>query len=316
MNTSRRDFLFQAGKLAGGVALSGGLSSFLLPEETEKFHFKISLAQWSLHKALFREEMTTLDFPEVARKQYDIHAIEYVSQFFQDKAKDQSYLKTLKERCRDNGVKSLLIMVDLEGSLASPNPAERKKAVENHYKWVEAARFLGCHAIRVNLHGENRNEHVWRQASIDGLGKLAEFCADRKIHALVENHGQFSSNGKLLAEVVSQIKNPYCGTLPDFGNFCLRREKGDMWESPCVDWYDPYKGVEEMLPFAKGVSAKSFDFDDNGDELHTDFRRMLRLIQQSGYKGYVGIEYEGENLPEKQGILQTKALLEKIRREL
>jgi len=316
MNTSRRDFLFKAGKLAGGIALSGSLSAFLQPEETKKFHFKISLAQWSLHKALFSNEMTTLDFPEVARKHYNISAIEYVNQFFKDKANDQTYLKTLKARCKDHGVKSLLIMVDQEGSLAAPDAAERKKAAENHYKWVEAAAYLGCHAIRVNLHGENKNEHVWQQASVDGLGRLAEFCASRKIHVLVENHGQFSSSGKLLSEVIRQVNNPFCGTLPDFGNFCLRREKGDMWESPCVDWYDPYKGIEEMLPYAKGISAKSFDFDDNGNEVHTDFRRMLQLIQKSGYKGYIGIEYEGESLPEEQGILKTKALLEKIRAEL
>lgn len=315
----RRTFIKLVSIAGGGLLVAGSLPAFGFPfssEEENAFDFKISLAQWSLHKALFSNKLTTLDFPGYAKKQFGIGAVEYVSQFFADKAQDKDFLKQLKQRCEDSGVKSLLIMVDGEGSLASGDTAERKKAVENHYKWVNAAKFLGCHSIRVNLHGEVKTAEEWHQNSVDALRLLTTFAANHKINVLVENHGGFSSNGGLLAAVMKEVNNPFCGTLPDFGNFCFRREKGDLWESPCVEWYDRYKGVEEMLPFAKGVSAKSFDFDEKGNETSTDFLKMVKLVKASGYKGYFGIEYEGERLSEEEGIRKTIQLLEKVRKEL
>lgn len=313
MTKDRRTFIKEAGIVAGGLTLFSSIPSALFA--ADKFDFKISLAQWSLHKAMFSGKLTTLDFASVAKKEFGLDAVEYVNQFFADKAKDQEYLKSLKQRAEDNGVKSLLIMIDNEGSLSSTVASERKTAVENHYKWVDAAKFLGCHSIRVNLHGVGTDEE-WKSASIEGLGKLAEYGANHKMNVIVENHGQHSSNGALLAEVIKQINNPFCGTLPDFGNFCMRREKGDLWESPCVEWYDRYKGVKEMLPYAKGVSAKAFNFDSKGNEQDIDFKKMLELVKASGYKGYIGIEYEGEKLDEYAGIRATKKLLEKVRAEL
>lgn len=316
MNNSRRHFLQQLAVLTGGFALTNAIPSLALPvTTTEPYDFHISLAQWSLHKAFFSKKIDPLDFPSVAKKQFQIDAVEYVNQFFLDKAKDVTFLKELKKRSEDNGVKNLLIMIDQEGSLASPDTNLRTLAVENHYKWVDAAKYLGCHSIRVNLHGEG-NEEDWKKASIEGLGKLAEYGSKQQINVIVENHGRWSSKGNLVAEVIQSINNKYCGTLPDFGNFCVRREKGDLWESPCIEWYDRYKGVEEMLPYAKGVSAKSFDFDAQGNETKTDFFKMLSLVKQANYKGYIGIEYEGDTLSEEEGIKATKALLEKVRKQL
>ncbi len=312
MDQNRRKFIKQLTLATGGLALASTLPSCgFLTEEKKEAAFKISLAQWSLHKALFDKKMTALDFPVVTKQQYGIEAVEYVNQFFADKAEDKEFLKQLKQRCEDNGVKSLLIMIDGEGSLADNDAATRMKAVENHYKWVTAAKFLGCHSIRVNLHGTGTVEE-WKNASVDALTKLSAFGAQHKINIIVENHGGFSSNGGFLAEVMKKVNNKYCGTLPDFGNFCVRREKGDLWESPCVEFYDKYKGVEEMLPYAKGVSAKSFDFDDKGNETTIDFSKMLKLVKASGYKGHLGIEYEGNRMSEDDGIRATKKLLEKI----
>jgi sugar phosphate isomerase/epimerase len=309
----RRTFIKESGTWVAGFTMLSSLPSTLLAGE--KFDFKISLAQWSLHKAMFSGKLTTLDFASVARKEFGLDAVEYVNQFFADKAKDHGYLKSIKQRADDNGVKSLLIMVDNEGNLSSPVFSERKSAVENHYKWVDAAAYTGCHSIRVNLHGSG-SEQDWKQASVDGLGMLAEYGASQKVNVLVENHGQYSSNAALLAEVIKQIQNPFSGTLPDFGNFCLKREKGDLWESPCIDWYDRYKGVRELLPYAKGLSAKTFNFDANGNEPDIDYKMMLELVKASGYKGYIGIEYEGGQLDEYSGIRATIKLLEKVREEL
>ncbi|MFN6944491.1 MAG: sugar phosphate isomerase/epimerase family protein [Cytophagaceae bacterium] len=314
---SRRDFIRKIILAGGGLSLANLMSACEFFENKHPFDFEISLAQWSLHRAFFSKKIDPLDFPVVARSQYQIGAVEYVNQFFMDKAEDMNWLKQLKQRCNDHDVKSVLIMVDEEGPLAEKDDAVRKKAVENHYKWVDAAKFLGCHSIRVNLHGDLKDsEEDWQKASVDGLGKLVEYAAKADMNVIVENHGGHSCKGKLLVNVMKEINSKHVGTLPDFGNFCVRRRDGDMWSSPCVEWYDRYVGTEEMLPYAKGVSAKSIDFDEAGNETSTDFVKMLKLVKTSSYRGYIGIEYEGERLSEDEGIRATKKLLEKVREHL
>lgn len=262
--------------------------------------FKISLAEWSLHKTLFGKKLDNLDFPATAKKEFGIDAIEYVNQFFKDKAKDEKYLSELKKRCEDEGVKSVLIMCDGEGNLGDKDDEKRTQAVENHYKWVEAAKFLGCHSIRVNAHSEGTFEEQLKLAA-DGLRRLSEFGAKHEINVIVENHGGLSSNGKWLAGVMKEVGLKNCGTLPDFGNFGS---------------YDRYQGVEETMPFAKGVSAKSHDFDEAGNETKTDYLKMMKIVLAHDYHGYVGIEYEGSKLDEYAGIRATKKLLERVRDQL
>ena len=278
--------------------------------------FEISLAQWSLHRSLYSGELEHLDFAKISKENFGIDAIEYVNSFFFEKAEDKSYLREMKNRADDYGVKSLLIMCDNEGSLGDPDNQKRQKAVENHYKWHEAAKYLGCHSIRVNayltesLHGLEVGDYTKtgsyeNQVSLaaDGLRKLTEFGANLGINTIVENHGGLSSDGAWLASVMKAVDHPMCGTLPDFGNF---RIEGDRW-------YDRYKGVKELMPFAKAVSAKSHDFDSNGNETQTDFFRMMDIVIDAGYSGYVGIEYEGSGMDEMSGIKATKDLLERVK---
>ncbi len=281
--------------------------------------FKISLAEWSLHRTLQSGKIDHLDFCKVAKNDFGLDAVEYVNSFFFDKAQDQSYLKEMKQRADDLGVKSLLIMCDNEGSLGDPDPVARTKAVENHYKWVDAAKFLGCHSIRVNayltesLHGTSTGNYntigsYENQINLaaDGLRRLTEFGDTIGINTIVENHGGLSSNGQWLAAVMEKVDHPRVGTLPDFGNFRIQDE----------EWYDRYKGVEELMPYAKAVSAKSNDFDSQGNEINTDYYKMMNIVLNAGYNGYVGIEYEGSKLDEMAGIQSTKDLLEKVRDSL
>ena len=267
--------------------------------------FDISLAQWSLHKALFSKKLDNVDFAKTAKEEFGIHAIEYVNQFFKDKANDDAYLNDLKQRGEDLGVKTLLIMIDGEGRLGDPDSGKRKQAVENHYKWVEAAKHLGCHSIRVNAGSKGSYDEQIKLAA-EGLRGVSEFGAKHDLNVIVENHGGLSSNGKWLAKVIETVGLPNCGTLPDFGNF--RVSKDEM--------YDRYQGVTELMPHAKAVSAKSHDFDDAGNEVHTDFKKMMKIVLDAGYRGYVGIEYEGSKIDEYAGIKATKALLERVRKEL
>ena len=272
--------------------------------------FEISLAEWSLHKTLFAKKMTNLEFPVVAKKQYGINAVEYVNQFFKDKANDTKYLGELLKICKDNGVKNHLIMIDGEGDLGDLDTAIRTKAVENHYKWVDAAKFLECATIRVNAFGKGSEEDV-QKAAIDGLSKLGEYAAKQNINVIVENHGSYTSNGQWIARVMKGVNKSNVGLLPDFNNFCIKREGGQPWGGKCIEDYDRYKGVTEMMPYAKGASAKTIDFDEAGNCIETDYPRMLKIIKDTGFRGYLGIEYEGSKLSEEEGIKKTKALLEK-----
>lgn len=311
MNASmdRRQFLRNTGKVAALAA-----SVPLLPiakadgpaPKPESRLFRISLAEWSLHRALFAKQLDHLDFPRVAKLDYGIQGIELVNQFFKDKAKDRKYLAEFKQRALDLNVRCLLIMIDGEGALGDPDAAKRKKAVENHHRWVEAAQYLGCHSIRVNAETNGVGSYEDQQGrAAEGLRALSRFAADHGLSVIVENHGHLSSNGAWLAGVMRQVGLANCGTLPDFGNFRI----SDSEE------YDRYKGVQEMMPYAKAVSAKSNDFDAQGNETHTDFRKMMRIVLEAGYRGWVGIEYEGGALPEAEGILHTKWLLERIQAE-
>ena len=277
--------------------------------------FKISLAQWSLHKAFFGRTMPKADplrFAEVSKADFGIEAVEYVNQFYKDKKADDDYLKDLKKVADDHGVRSVLIMCDGEGNLGDPADDKRTKAVDNHKRWVEWAKFLGCHSVRVNAASDWKKGFAETQKlAADGLRKLTEFAAPHQIGVIVENHGGLSSHGAWLAGVMKQVSLPGCGTLPDFGNFNIGKVEGQPAS------YDRYKGVDELMPFAKGVSAKSHDFDADGNETHTDYRKMLKLVCQTHkYTGYVGVEYEGSKLSEPDGIRATKKLLETVRQEL
>ena len=299
----RREFVGRVAGLAVGLGLGavGGEAR----AESAKPWFKISLAEWSFHKALFAGTMDHLDFARTAKNQFGIDAVEYVNQFFKDKAKDRAYLAEMKKRCKDLGVQSRLIMCDGEGMLGDADPKQRTTAVENHYKWVEAAKFLGCFAIRVNAASTGTYEEQLERAA-DGLHRLASFGRQHRIAIIVENHGGLSSNGQWLSAVMKKVNLSNCGTLPDFGNFDL----GEGRE------YDRYKGTAELMPFAKAVSAKSFDFDAAGNETTIDYRRIMKIVKDAGFRSYVGIEYEGDRLPETEGVRATKTLLEKVRAEL
>jgi len=351
---NRRIFIRQTAAISAGFGLAGigctntantGAEGETVPAadltSPGRPIYKISLAEWSLNSLLFNPQIrsmsfdnivdrfrtdfdsivagaqiSNLEFPAKARE-LGVDGVEFVNQFFFNKAKDTQYLNELKSRCNNEGVESLLIMCDLEGELGHPDTAERMQAVENHYKWVDAAKFLGCHSIRVNASSQGSYEEQQKLAA-DGLAALAEYADKAGINVLVENHGGFSSNGEWLAGVMQMVENSRVGTLPDFGNFCIKRE-GYTPENPnpeCSDEYDRYKGVRELMPYAKGVSAKTHDFNAEGEEVHTDYEKMMRIVLDAGYRGYVGIEYEGNGMDAVEGVKATKVLLENVREKL
>ena len=278
--------------------------------------FKLSLAQWSVHKAILDEKsLNPLDFAKKANE-LGFEGIEYVSQLYKKELTNyenpkigmENLLKSLKDSSEKYQVKNVLIMVDGEGNLASLDPAERNQSVENHKKWVDAAAYLGCHSIRVNAHGQGSAEEV-ANAAIESLSELSHYAKEKNINIIVENHGGYTSNGAWLSDVMTRIGKDNVGTLPDFGNFCQTKNYGSINDKNCENAYDIYKGVKELMPFAKGVSAKSYDFSEDGNQPKIDYVKMLKIVKKAGYNGYIGVEYEGSNLNEIDGIVATKKLL-------
>lgn len=326
MKTSRRTFLQQLGLTAAGTTLAT-----TMPWDTTasaKATYEISLAQFSLASEFFAGKHDILAFPERARKEFDISIVEYVSMFFGGKETDAAFLKELKKRSDDAGVKNNLIMVDGE-NLADLDTAKRNHAVESHHKWVDAAKVLGCNSIRVNLGSmtDTGTPEEIAKAGIEGYSKLLEYGEKNQLDIIVENHVGVSCNGKWLADVMKKVNHKRAGVLPDFGNFCIKRtvpatqDIAGWMATKCLEEYDKYQGMAELMPYAKGVSAKSHKFDANGNEKDIDFARIFDIIRKSGFKGIVGIEYEGGlmqaygqpgYLSNGEGIKATKKLVEKV----
>jgi sugar phosphate isomerase/epimerase len=278
--------------------------------------FKMSLAQWSLHKPIEAGTLSPMDFAKTA-KELGFDGIEYVSSMYVPAIKkyaslDEAYSKILvplKLKSEQYGVENLIIMVDNEGDLASSDPKEIARAIANHSMWIDVAEYLGCHSVRVNLFGNEDNVGAWRVQATSSLTRLAAYALQKNVNIIVENHGGFSSNAALLSKTVGNVRMPNCGVLPDFGNFCLAREGGARWGGACIETYDKYQGVEELMPLAKAVSAKSYAFDADGNESTIDYEKMLRIVKDAGYDGYIGVEYEGDDEDPTAGIKATKDLL-------
>lgn len=343
MELSRRDFINRIGLAVGGCGLTGILPNMLTAGNIDqrKFTFELSLAQFSFASELFSGKMSMLDFPQRAVNEFGINTLEYVSGFFNNQHLDPAFMKELKSICNDLGAKNHLIMVDAE-NIASLDAATRKKAVEGHYSWVDAANYLECDAIRVNLgdtmaaltgKAEEGTPEEVAKAAADGYNSLLEYAEKAQIHVIVENHFGYSTDPDWLIGILSQVPSSFKGLLPDFGNFCLERSKPagadlkSLINTSCLREYDRYEGVKKMMPYSKGVSAKTHRFNAEGNDLETDFFKMFKIIKASGWSGgYVGIEYEGglmrdlggdkSYLPNDQGIFATKKLLEKVLVEL
>jgi L-ribulose-5-phosphate 3-epimerase len=292
-STNRRQFLAHTGIATAAICTT----SFAKEEKPPAF--RISLAQWTINRELKSGEIDNLDFAKVAHE-HGISALEYVNQFFMDKAKDEKYLAEMKKRAADLGVKSLIIMCDREGNIGDPDGKKRTQTVDNHRKWVDAAKFLGCHSIRVNA-GSSGTWEEQVELAVDGLSRLVEIGAKQEINVIVENHGGLSSNADWLAEVIGKVDHPRCGTLPDFGNF--RIKDGES--------YDSYRGIEKLMKWAKGVSVKDQVWDDKGNTAPLDFDRMLKIVLKTGFNGYCGIEFGGY-----AGLRRSRKLLEDSRERL
>jgi len=298
----RRTFIRNS--VMGATALA---TTPLIAYGSQEKALKISLAQWSLHRSFWDEALDPVDFASIAMDKYKIDAIEFVNGLYPGKGNDESFWNMMKSRSADAGVQNLVLMVDDEGELGAASEKTRLKSVENHHKWVNAAKLLGCHTMRVNAFGDADRE-IFRMAIMDGMSRLADYAAELGINIVIENHGLFSSDAALIAEIINEVNRPNFGSFPDFGNWCLSAKWGTT-QGDCDKVYDRYKGVAELLPYANAVSAKSYNFNEQGEDTKIDYYKMMKIVKESEYKGHIGIEYEGMEKSEHEGIQITKELM-------
>ena len=265
-------------------------------EAQQKREFQVSLSASSLARSINERKIDHLDLANIARTKYSIAAVEYASKFFSDKARDEKYLNDMNKRAADEGVRQLLIVVNSEGCIGHPEEPKRQQTVKNHHKWIDAAKALGCHSIEINPCGIGGNADQLKQAA-EGIAALCEYAERQKINILLGSYGGVSANPKWLVELVRTVNRVSCGTLPSFDGFGS---------------HDRYDGVAKLLPFAKGIGATARNFDGNGNEPNTDYFRMMKVVLDGGYRGYVGINYQGNEMEEAAGIRATKTLLKKI----
>jgi len=294
----RRSFLQT---LASAPAVSVPAMASLPAAAAPENRFKISLAEWSFHRAINSRLITNMDFPRIAREQFGIEGLEFVNQLWE--APIQDYVTRLKRRMNDTGTKGVLLMCDGEGLMGHSDRAVRMKAAQNHRKWVDIAAELGCHAIRTNMYSDL---HPKTDAEIETmLGYCSEsfhdLCGYSKaagLSVLIENHGGVSSDPDVVVRLMRKVDLPNFGTLPDFGNFPKE--------------IDRYEAIRKLMAYAKGVSFKCWDFGPDGNETTLDVPRIMKIVRDAGYHGYVGIEYEGQRLSEWEGVAAAKRLLDRI----
>jgi L-ribulose-5-phosphate 3-epimerase len=291
---NRRNFLRTAGALAAPLTASASQAG-ASPK------FRISLAEWSIHRAIRAHKLSNLDFPRVARQQFGIEGLEFVNQLWE--APTQDYLSRLKKNMADQGTKGVLLMVDGEGSMGHSDPAARRKAAANHFKWVDYAAEIGCHSIRTNMYPDRQPTtpaeiSAFLDNCADSFRLLCDYARKSDLNVIIENHGGVSSNPDVVVRLMKLVKLPNFGVLPDFGNFPKE--------------LDRYEAIAKLMPYAKGVSFKCYDFGPDGAETTLDVNRIMKIVFDAGYHDWVGIEYEGDRLSEDDGIAAAKKLLDRL----
>ena len=273
----------------------------------DSLHF--SVGQWTFHEELFDSIMNNFEFVDKAAE-LEFNGVEYVNQFFIDKARDFQFLDALSKHATSKGLTNSMLLVDLAGNLAASSEAERLKALESHKEWVIACSKLACPAMRINMHGDGSPDSI-REQGLKSLKILAPFADSNSVKILIENHGGISNDADWLLDMIQSLDHPNVGLVVDFDNWCVVYENGSLWGKNCIQEYPRYEGMQKLLPFADNISVKAFVFDTYGEDSKTDFKQMAQIIDSLGFEGSFGIEYEGDQLMPGQGAVKTRQLISK-----
>lgn len=260
---------------------------------------------------ILRGPRDPMDFPRLARDAYGLEAIELEASLHYAHVRNDAYFARLRQQCDASGVRCVVISNMWEGNLASLQ-GQPEQTARNYHRWVDIAAIMGCRLLTVNVNARRGNRDLLAARAAEGLVALTSYSGPRGITVLVENHGWYSAYPPWLVGIMETVNSPFCKLSVDLGNFCTRWDSGQCVEQQ----YDPYEGVALMMPHARHVSAKMLGFDERGNDVRTDYVRMLRIIRDAGYQGYIGIEYAGDQLSPDHGIRASLALLRRATSEL
>ena len=257
--------------------------------------FQIGIQEYTFHRWIKSGKLTHLDYPGLVKRELGITHIEYWNRPFNGKHTDKAFVGELVKCTTGEGMKNVLILVDAKNQLDAKDAAQRDRAVDEHKGWIDCAAQLGCDAIRVNCRSGGDKQENLKNAGL-GLGALCDYAKDTPVKVVIEPHGGHSQDPDWLLAAMKEIDRPNAGLLPDFNNFGK---------------YDRYDGVTKSLPFAPAVCAKALKFDEQGNEVNTDYFRMLKIVYESDYSGVISIEFEGHGIDPVEGSRQTKTLIER-----
>lgn len=320
----RREFVTGLG-LAGAAAVTGNLpSAETAPIKPQPF--TIGLSQWAFHRAIFGDardhyrtfiknlhsdpdsvlagEMDPRDIVWRARE-LDVGVVDLVNILWFGHGEDKPWLNDFKTRARDANVTFGVLMCDQLARSGAADAKERRQSVEDHTRWMETAAELGCPFLRINPYGEGTYLEQC-QRSAETLHALAERSADYGLEVIVENHGHPGSNGAWLAMLIEMANHSRVGTYTDLDNFFM-----GGWDLNPERRYDRHQGLLDLAPYTKAISAKTHDFDPDGEETTIDYHACLKILIDSGFSGLVSAEFEGNRVDETEGSKLTVELLKR-----
>ncbi len=270
---------------------------------------EIGLSTWSLHRHMgpikrqvvtdtgekhewteeYPEDVSLLDFAGFARKEYGLTHLELIQMSFP--STEASYLKKLRSAVEAAEAVIENVPIDV-GDICELAPERRAEHVRNIKSWMDVAAAIGSRAVRVNT-GPSREGSDALALAVESCKRLAEHADKLGLNVLIENHGGISSDPQLLKQLIESVSTERMGACPDFGGF---------------DEAIRYDGLQKIMPLAKLVHAKSYAFDEHGEETAIDYARCMQIVKNSGFSGVLSIEYEGDGNAS-EGIKKTKELI-------
>lgn len=293
----------------------------------KSFHKRISLSQWSFHRAILGSSMEDyatftkllhskpervlqghLDSRDILNiaNSLGIKKVDLVNVLFFGHAMDKPWLNEFIAKAKSFNTSFQVLMCDQAGNLGASSQLARKQSINAHIVWLETAVYLGCKQLRVNAIGDGSYLSQLRQCA-DSLSKLGAIAESMGIELLVENHGYASNNGAWLAMLIEETNHDNVKVFADFDNFFM-----GGWDLSPERRYDRIQGLLDLAPFTAGVSAKSHDFGALGDETTIDFRKCIAIFEENGFDGLYSAEYEGDRISELEGAISTVRLTSSI----
>ncbi|MDP9380017.1 MAG: sugar phosphate isomerase/epimerase [Chloroflexota bacterium] len=258
---------------------------------------QLAVSSWSLRSHINNEPSWTgrpvgardfpvYEFPRYVKETFGVDAVEVCE--IHIPRPDAARLDQLKESLQSSDVRVVNVPIDV-GDISQPDATKREHDLKLIEFWLDVAAYLGSPAARVNSGSGNL------ESAIESYQRLARYGEQVGVRLVLENHGGLSADLGNIQRMLESVPSNF-GTSPDFGNFPEEKR---------------YDGLALMVPRAAVVHAKTYDFNAAGEFHNFDFARCLSIVRDSGFDGYLSVEFEGKG-DQPQGVRQTIDLIRRL----